>query len=386
MNLPYAIRKPTNSTKRVHYRKLSLIKLVKEIVEKSNRYALEEFHNHRTLFRLKDGPPLLFTDYLKKLRESTARRTWIAPKAFEVADKAYDLTLDKFNNVPNQAKNKHFAYVNLSRVDCRYYFKAFLEHVTRSFKTEPPTNGIEEEARAATIMQGLVRRHFYLSRLEAERNANPFWSRYYWEVRGRTICVWLPVSLEGRERKAWLEKNMPKPNPRRPEERERIQAIIDRKLPRERLVTFREATDTLSEERSSTWPDSDKTFEKSLAEAVAEEKATNIQRQRRSIRVLGEERLKQLILRIFKDLSGGQYEDKEVAGHFGLKKATFSRFAGSRWLQGRSIPDLWRNTAEVLSTHPTFKEVAINTGVWEKVKTTLERAPVQCKEETNHDQ
>jgi hypothetical protein len=123
-----------------------------------------------------------------------------------------------------------------------------------------------------------------------------------------------------------------------------------------------------------------------LAEAVADEKVKNIQKQRESIRALGKERLEQLILRIFKDLNDGQYKDKEVAEQFGLRKATFSRFAGSRWLQGNSIPDLWRNTTEVLSTNPTFKEVAINTGVWKDVEATRARAASQGTEETIHDQ
>jgi hypothetical protein len=95
--------------------------------------------------------------------------------------------------------------------------------------------------------------------------------------------------------------------------------------------------------------------------------------------------LKRLILRIFKDLSGGKYEDKKVARRFGLSKATFSRFAGSRWLTTQSaVPDLWRNTAEVLSTHPIFKEVAINTGFWEQVQSALKRGVPQCGEGTSH--
>jgi hypothetical protein len=392
MKLLYATRKPENPARKLRYRNLSLVKLVQKIVEKSDRLALEEFHTNRTLFTYGDRPPLLFIDYLNELRESTARRTWIAPNALEVADKAYDLTIDKFNNLPRikkssrKAKRKGDRNMRNKGANCRLYFKAFLERVASSFETKPPANEIEEEARAAMIMQGLVRRHFYLSCLEAERDANPFWSRYNWKVKGRTICVWLPIAIEGRDRRRWLEKNIDRRNLRRPEERERIQSIIDQKLLRERFVTLDEATAIPREEQDPTWSDSGKPFEISLAQAVAEEKTRNIHQLRPSINALGKEKLRQLILRIFEEISSGEYEDGKVAREFNLSKATFSRFAGSKWVESESaLPDLWLNTAEVLSTHPIFTEVAKSTGFWEQVQTTLKRGTSSNGEEISHD-
>jgi hypothetical protein len=391
MKLPHAIRRPTDSAETAWYRSLFLVNLVKRIVDKGDRLALIEFHNHRTLFKCKGSRPLLFTDYLEKLREMTTRRTWIAANSDEVANKAYDLTLDKFNNLPSREKRSRRTKSNSGGVkrkgpNCRLYFKAFLNEVARSFETAPPANEIEEEARAAKIMKGLVSYQFDRSLREAQRRTNPFRSRYNWKVGGRTIYVWLPLSLKGRERKVWLEKHMENPDPLRPGERERIHSIINQHFPRERVVDLNEATDSSGEQQTPPWSNPGKAFEISLAEAVAEEKVANIRKQRESIRMLGEEKLRQLILRIFKDLSLGRYEDKEVAGHFDLKKATFSRFAGSRWLQGRSIPDLWRNTAEVVLAHPIFKEVAISAGVWKEVEGTLTRAASQCTEETSHEQ
>ena len=388
-----AVRKTGTSARENQYRSLSLVKLVEQIVDKGDRPALEEFHTNRRLFRRKIKPPLLFIEYLDDLRESTARRVWIANDPVEVSERAYAYTLNKFLNLPGRNESSQEAEGESDRnmkpkgVDCRYYFRAFLEHIARSFKTDPPANGIEEETRAAMIMQGLVRRHFYLSVHEAERKPNPFWSRYNWNVNGGRICVWLPVSLAGRERRVWLEKNIDKPDPWRLGERERTQSIIDSKFIRESFVPFDEAIHLSKEEAVSLWPDSDKDFETSLAQVVADEKTKNIKRQRPSIRALGEERLKDLVLRIFNDLSSGKYEDKNVARDFGLKKATFSRFAGSRWLLTKSaIPDLWLNTAEVLSSNPTFKEVTIVAGVWKEVQNTLERNVLPCEEETSHGQ
>jgi len=391
MKLFEPVERPRKSSRRSRYRNLSLVELVKKIVDKSDRLALEEFHNNRTLFRYSGRPPLLFTDFLKELRESAAKKVWAAPNAIETADKAYDLTIDKFNNLPPKKKSSRRAKIGTDRneiklkgSDCRLYFNAFLRGVTQSFETDPPTSQIDEEARAAMFLQGLVERHFHLSLLEAERRANPFWSRYYWRVKGGIICVWLPVSLEGRDRRDWLEKNIDDPDPLRPRERERIQSIIGRKFVRESFVPFN--TDSCSSNKAKLlpWPGSGETFGISLAGAVAEEKTKNIRLQRWSIRALGEERLKELILRIFEDLNCGEYKDRKVARDFGISKATFSRFGGSRWLSGSAIPDLWRNTAEVLSAQPIFGEVAKNAGVWEQVQSTLNREAPQYGEGASH--
>ena len=118
----------TAATSESRYRNLSLVKLVKKIVDKGDRLALEEFHNNRTLFRYSGGPPLRFIDYLNELRESAGKRVWAAPNALEVADKAYDLTIDKFNNLPGKKKpsrkGKRKPDGNMKRkgTDCRLYF------------------------------------------------------------------------------------------------------------------------------------------------------------------------------------------------------------------------------------------------------------------------
>jgi len=263
--------------------------------------------------------------------------------------------------------------------NCRLYFRAFLKRVEESFRNRQPATQCEEEYRAAKIMQGLVRRHFILSRLEAERNSNPFWSRYNWDVKGRTIIVWLPVSIKGRGRRAWLEENIDAPEPLQDLERERIQGIINRKLIRESLIPLRERDlETYQEPISQNpWGES---FETSLATEVAEEKARKINRQRSAIKALGKENLKQLIHRIFDEIGCSEYKDVKVAGDFGLSKATLSRFAGRRWHEREGkIPDLWLNTAHVLSSNKVFKEVAQEFGFWKEVEATIKRGSEQKK-------
>jgi len=86
---------------RLKYQNLSLIDLVKGIVKNSDHYALEEFHTNRTLFSYSGGIPILFIDYLKELRDRLAEREWLGSNAHEVANEAFDLTLDKFSNLPS---------------------------------------------------------------------------------------------------------------------------------------------------------------------------------------------------------------------------------------------------------------------------------------------
>ena len=386
-----AVKTRTNHGTLSWYRSLSLVNLIREIAEKSDLHALDEFHNNRTLFRYADSPPLLFTEFLEKLREATLKRDRPGLNVLEIADLAYNLTVDKFSNLPEGPqlstckKSKNGQKVKRKGADCRLYFKAFIKRAEKSFGNRQTATQLEEEFRVAKIMQGLVRRHFILSRLEAERNRNRFRSRYNWAIKDRIICVWLPVSLKGQERRAWLEKNIDDPDPHREGERERIQAIINQNLIREEFVPFPEAHSQTDDETPSC-SGTDEEFGKSLAEIVAKEKADHIKQQRRAIQALGKERLKQLVLCIFEDIHGCGYSDGKVAKDFGLSKATLSRFAGSQWHEKEtSIPDLWLNTAQVLSENSTFKEVVKETGFWKQVKATLEKGTQRRAKEPSHE-
>lgn len=365
------------------YHNLSLVDLIHKIVNKNDRAAIEEFHKNRTLFSYNNGPPLLCIHYLNELRDSTVRRENHKLNALEIADIAYDLTLDKFTNLCDDTKssvsvkNKGDSNMKREGPDCRLYFKAFLKCLDKSFEVTPPTSHLDEEARETRIIRGLVTRHFYFSCLEAERRVNRFWSRYNWKVNGRNICVWLPITLRGTSRREWLEKNIDDPNLPQLGGRQEIQAIINRKLVKERFVRIVDADHIITNEEFETWVGSNESFEISLAQAVAEEKSTNIQQQRRSIRNLGKEKLKQLILCIFNDIGYEDYRDGSIANDYDISKATFSRFAGSKWFEKIggtevvTIPDLWKNTAKILAGKPAFMETVVTSGVARRLEEIL---------------
>jgi hypothetical protein len=374
---------------RALYRRLSLVTLIKKIVEESDPLALEEFHNNRTVFRFRSGEKreMRFIEFLNGLCERVEKDKSLGRQGFEIAAIAYELTLDKFSNLPERPSSLLKTDHDKSRTekskgsDCRLYYKAYLTQITKLFKDKPPTSQLEAEEKAALCMQGLVRSHFYKSQLEAKRRLYTFWSRYLWIIKGGSINVWLPVFLKGRKRGEWLKKNIVDPDPNREGEKQRVQEIIYAKLVDETINKVVERTTNLQNSVATLWSKKDEEFGISLGQVVADEKAENIDQLRRSIRNLGKKKLKRMIKRIFKDLSREEYEDGKVAKDFGISKATFSRFAGSRWTKAESpIPDLWLNTAKVLSQDKIFKEVAMQTGYLKMAETISETNNLQKPE------
>ena len=261
-----------------------------------------------------------------------------------------------------------------SNINGLNYYRAYLKRLEKEFKASPPEGEIEREMKAARIMQGLVRRQFYFSLLEANRRSNPFRSRYDWKVNGGSITLYFPMTIHGADRRKWLEEHVDikKIDPFSGCEPERIQWVINQYFINNRLVPIDDIQNLLDEKTIPThWPEEDSV--RSLAQVVSEEKAANLKSQRPAVKVLGREKLKQLILRIFDDIPDPDYSDGKLAQAFGLSRATFSRFAGSQWHKkdGASIPDLWRNTAKILSENPDFEEMAIS--FQEQIDGALER-------------
>jgi len=307
-------------------RRLALHELIRRIVECSDRDALVEFHDYRTIFSYLDKSRLLFAEYVDCLRQAVE---WQADSS--LALQAYDLTTDKFLRLPNPGE---------PGIDCRKYFQAALT----IFSSHPATDEIQAELGLAEIFQRLVYRHFELSLKECQRNAEM--TRYAWKRPGGSLLLLLPRSLSGAERRKWLSEHVPDVNPSRPGERDRVQMIIhqhfdDCRMPLEdALLTVLPASD---------YPDF---FDTSLAVAglaatVAEEKSARLLEQRPAIQKLGAANLKAMILRIFEDIADGDYQEGLIARQYGLSKAAFSRFAGGQW--NSHVPDLFRNAARVLS-------------------------------------
>lgn len=366
------------------YARMSLLDLARCVVESGDACALGELLEHRRIFRWTGGGGLLLAEYVARLRDRALDRRGTR-NAYEVADNAYDLTIDKFSNLPSPKKETSSLPrddgnpVEQSGIDCRNYYRAFLHQC--SARPIPDESQLECEAMAAWTLQKLVVRHFYLSRAEAVRRADPHIHRYFWRVKGKDLCLYMPRSMTGAEKREWLEKNIEAPDPDRPNERMRIQAVIDERLLGDRTVVFHEGIVNAMGGTASPalpWAVEHEVSVKGLAETLAEEKAANIAGLRPSIRALRKTMLKTLIKDIFEMLRRGRYDEGSMAGEYGLSKSSFSRFCGSQWAQAcseaerRAIPDLWANLAELLAHHSAFVEAAQAAGVWDSVQEVLQ--------------
>lgn len=358
------------------YQKATILDLARDIFHQADRNALRELHDNRTLFNSSTNGHVVMAEFLLELKSRDIAFQWCGRDSVAVG-LAYDLTLAKFLNLPPGRKNGLEGTADDSP-DCRYYYKAFHDYVNQSLQKQPAATIIEIELRSAEVLQGMVTRHFYLSCLESRRRSMKLVRRYRWRVKGYSLTVWLPVQISGQECRTWLETNVGDVDPSRPGERERIQAVIDRLWARRRILSL----DRLSQQEQAVSADNglgrsftDEAIDThGLAGFVAQEKAENIADQRPTIRDLGPSRLKNLVTTVFESIAEDRYHAERIAGEYDLSKATFSRFAGSRWasdddtLSDRDIPDLWRNTAHVLASHDDFVDVAKQAGVWDRVR------------------
>jgi hypothetical protein len=374
----------TQHTSTDPYRLDPLIDLVLLIVRDSDRAALREFHDHRSVFHTDEQPALRFTEFLEYLRGSRAARKWSGHDPY-ILEAAYDLTLDKFINLPEDpAPPDGNTEEEQSRQgpNARCYFGAYLRYVK---KTDQPNQGtLQAERCHARALQSFVVRHYRLSCLECARRSTPLARRYTWRVNGSAVSLWMPHAMGPVRCGRWLRDHVEDPDLARPGERSRIQQLIDDRFGRPRLYQLSELGPDI--DRALVAPAIESSSVEcelttlGLAKAVAREKAEHIDDQRPSIRGLGKKKLQSMIHRIFDELAAGSYVDAKVAREYHLTKPTFSRFAGSRWQchRNRPMPDLWRNTAHLLGSVPSFRDAVrelLQSDIWRQLGTDASDTP-----------
>jgi hypothetical protein len=290
----------------------------------------------------------------------------------EILERARDLTREKFARMSSDGSRKRG-----DGSDCRRHYGNVLRALDAWRAVNPSAHPLALEATTARLLQAQIRREIRRSCLEARRRCNPLRSRYAWKLDGGEIYVWLPTTLEGLRRRDWLEKNVSDPDPRRSGESERAQAIIDRYWGVPRLVSL--SSDPALTHRggrfaAKDWgPEDERIQPTEFAQLVAREKVQQIDRQRDSIRALGPEKLNSLITGIISQLADGTYDQKKIAEAYQIKESSLSRFAGAEWEDLSHVPDLWVNCAQVLSANEGFVDAAIAAGLWDTVRTIVER-------------
>jgi hypothetical protein len=379
----------STSTQRLcAYATMSLGEILDRIVEDADRDALDEFHGYRRPFRTLAGSPMNFIDFLGELCESrrAAEFCTIDPLAL---DRAHDLTLDKFYNLPSPhvdeatAAQQNRVPVKHHGPDCRYYFAACRTafHVQAHRKRSP--NPMAAETVLERLLTGHVRRHFFLSCAEAIRWARRTETRYVWQVDGHSLVLWIPREISGAQPRRWLEQHVGPVNPRRVGERDRVQSIINQLAVRRKIQSLDALGDVAAEDRGFAGAvpgDIEQAISADgLAETIATEKAENIHQRGPALQRLGKARLKEMIRVIFNDLGRNTYRPARIAREYGVSKSTLSRFAALRWRGGGNgsgrdaIPALWLNVAQILAGHAAFQRAARDAGVWPNVVAALQR-------------
>lgn len=366
------ITAPDSAEERLEYRTTEEVMWV--VVQTGDGSALDETVT-RPMFAVGSDRHAL-AGYLNALRQQALERTaW--KRAPAEADKAYDLTLDRFfGRAESDCTGGKQRTTLPASATCRGYYRTFLTWATPRLSNFP--SRLERESRCQTLFQGFVKRQFAYACREAARRALPFLSRYQWTAAGQSLCLYMPVTMTGADRRRWLEEHVTSVNTDHPGERERIQALIDSQLNFGSFVPLDDVRYQLRATGHCCSPAAAamhrELADRGLTETVALEKSRCLEEQRPRIRSLGREGVYSLVRRILKAIGEDTYNEAEIALEFGISKATVSRFAGKHWLRdtdgtGGRIPDLWENMASVLAGVPEFVEAAREAGVWPRIAT-----------------
>lgn len=344
--------------------RLPLIDLIRCVVEQGDRNALEEFHEHRTVFTFDGKGRLRCAEYIDCLRVLEEVRGETA-----IADGAYDLTLTKFSHIPGPIATDQ------SATDCRKYFRPFVERMVTHRGRHPQMSSAFEDNAAAQCLQSLVAWHFHLSLLETIRHACPGMSRYAWNLPSGRISVLMPQSLAGRRRRLWLDANIPNPDARRAGENQRVQDIINRRFgpQMEALHDNTDYGDSVCTRGQHSAGNSGYEIVEDLVDSLAKEKAQRKQELSPRLRCMEDADLRTMIHLIFDELqeSRGTVRLNPIPHRLG--KVEFSRFAGLRWAARKTVPVLWANLAHLLASREEFVDAARTAGVWRKVEDILSR-------------
>ena len=378
------------------YRDLSLVEIVERIVHNADRKALYEIHENRYLPSDDGAPRERIVEHVYRLyTEALEGRRYGAGASDIALEEAYCKTVDMLSNIPDsdtepsRVNSRPHGRGKRKGPDSRLYLTAFLQRIQRIKKDKPNMTHIEEEILTARELRRFIYTLYYRSIEEAKRSMLST-SRYAWHVKGGgTILLWFPRGFAGKRRRIWLETQVTDPDPRRPNEQERVQQLVDRLLVKEKTVLL--DAETVPAPGASPndfflpWAVLYGFSVEGLAEVVAREKAGRIERLRPSIRALGPAGVRRLIHCIFDALVCEDRSAAQIAAAFHLSESALSRFAASRWRAKDAdgpespVPPLWVNVARVLA-YPAFREAAIAAGVWPKVKAVAERAKQRSPE------
>jgi len=355
------------------YAYLDLVALLTRIVD-GDRLALDTLVTDRQPL-LRHGRSVSIPEWIETVSQADASR-WSGGD--EIAELARDLIYDRFTQMPADPASpsdgsEAGCVAPRCGVDCRNYYRGFIDHLPATSEVALDTIHPKRACKTTSRLDyntwvhhrfnGYVHRHWRLCLSEAWRRQQRLTIAYEFRSSGVAVRLWVPASIPPRKRAAWIERNF---GPVLPDASDtmsvqhRLQSQIDGWL--DHALRERERGLRSSMQHAPFGPNLSLASieqgwtQQGLARTVAHEKAQTPERLRTSIAALGAERIKALILGIFEDMIQGTYHPASTARSFGLHKSTLTRFAAARWHPGDDgpVPDLWLNTAQILTSQPRF--------------------------------
>jgi len=351
---------------------LSSVEVMRAVCDHGDGHALQEFHNHRRLFRLQDSPSLLFIECADRVcRGPVARR--ILGRNTLLQDHARDQLVDRFCNLQDVATRTSCR--SRRGPDCRQNFAAIVRAVDGWRAKHRSADALELEATTARIAQERIAAHALFACGDALRARNPTRSRLQARNRHGPVTVWMPRWLPGWRRREWIEQNTTAAEGEPACQPEELQSLADARYGRSWIPSLDDPQALGTEPTSSSldWLIEHEITTRGIAPFVADEKAIRSSGLRPSIAALGPDGVRRLVLRLFEAIENGLDNDRVIAAEFALSPASLSRFAGRRWQPGdhRPIPPLYDNLCQALAAYPPFTEIARKAGVWKTVRQIL---------------
>lgn len=344
------------------YERHDLIALMQLIVE-GDPDALDELVSRRRPV-MRHSRTISIPEWIEERANHQACQ-WVGGD--EVPETARDLLYDRFTRLPVEPDGG---------IDCRYYYRGFLEHLQTLPETEVGRTSQSLQRNNAVIdrLTGYLHRHWRFCLREAWRRQQRMTVAHKFATATATLQLWVPASIPPRDRSDWISRNFGPLDRDIEGLRAKTQACINTWLDhtlreREQQLHASLQTDLFGGENTSFSIEHGWSHH-GLAHTVAQEKANAPQRLRASIAAMSPEHIAQLVTRIFEDLVGGCYHPSTIAREFGLHKSTLTRFAASHWQPGDEgpTPDLWLNTAQVLAHQPQFAAALEEAGLYHLVK------------------
>lgn len=338
------------------YQKLSIFNLIEKVALDKDQRALNHLLDNLKLIQYNDTR-YLFYDFLNLLyKRQFSPYINIKKNETDLNEKlelTYEKTLKQFSVLRPNKKS-----IKMAGPFCNAKYNRLYEQIV----------GINENS-IGERFQYLVLSTIKFSWLESCRELNKFYERYRWRVDNEYIELYRPIKIDARDFRVWLNENINLSEFRGGDRKQNIQQLVYNHFGFQREVPFYDdytQHEVFNQSHDPLEVNEKRYIGKFLFKIIAKEKSENFKLLRPSIRRLGKQKVKELVLKILDQFDDMKFSDASIANEYGLDKATFSRFASSKWSRDDGIdriPDLWKNIAGVISRNPNFVDAAVTLGI-----------------------